>query len=312
MIIALLAHINTCIPFSLSVGISGRALGMNVVVHMSRDAKSWKKDLLKNHGAEVVEHDGDYGVAVTLGRKTALETPNTHFVDDENSVDLLLGYSVAAFELKQQLLEADVTVDEDHPLVVHIPCGVGECFHGTPMTSNPVPGGAGGGICFGLKMVFQDLVEIVFAEPTSACSMLLGLASGKFENTSVTDVGLQMDTVADGLACASPSSVACRAIERLLFGIYTVTDDVMLKFVATLHEMEGSFAEPSSVAVFGGIARMSSHIQSCQEGDAAAVSYLLEKGTHVFWLTGGLFVPEKEREELIRKGRMLSKHKLTE
>ena len=94
----------------LSIGITGAAMGLQTEVHMSCDAKQWKKDLLRSRGVKVVEHTGNYSVAVTAGRESAVADPRAHFVDDERSMDLLLGYSTAAFEVMEQLDALSVEV----------------------------------------------------------------------------------------------------------------------------------------------------------------------------------------------------------
>ena len=57
---------------------------------------------------EVIEYADDYCAAVEQGRKNSDQDPMSYFVDDENSQNLFMGYSVAGERLKKQLEEQNI------------------------------------------------------------------------------------------------------------------------------------------------------------------------------------------------------------
>ena len=266
----------------LSIGIMSAAVGYQVIVHMSADAKQWKKDLLRSHGVTVKEYESDYSEAVKNGRALSDADPNSYFVDDENSKTLFLGYAVAAKRLQKQLEEKNVAVDEEHPLFVYIPCGVG---------------GAPGGVCFGLKLLFGDYVHCFFIEPTQAPCMLVGMATGLNQEISVQDIGLTGLTHADGLAVGRPSGFVGRVMKNLLGGEFTIRDGKLYDYMRDLLGTENIFLEPSACASFEGpiqIERNESARKYLQENH---LEEKMKNATHIAWATGGSLVPEAIREE---------------
>jgi D-serine dehydratase len=261
----------------LSIGIISAKLGFNVYVHMSSDAKKWKKDLLREKGVTVIEYDSDYSKAVSEGRRQAQADENMHFVDDENSKDLFLGYAVAALRLQKQLEELGIVVNGENPLFVYLPCGVG---------------GGPGGVAFGLKMIFKDSVHCFFAEPTHSPAMLLGLLTGLHDKVSVQDFDIDNVTEADGLAVGRPSGFVGKLLEELISGVYTVEDDHLFQLLTMLVDTENIDLEPSALAGFPGVINVISQ-----------PDFQYPHATHLVWATGGSMLPEEMKKENYEKGK---------
>ncbi|MBJ6385874.1 D-serine ammonia-lyase [Enterobacter cloacae] len=256
----------------LSIGIMSARIGFKVTVHMSADAREWKKARLRSHGVTVVEYEQDYGVAVEQGRKAAESDPNCFFIDDENSRTLFLGYAVAGERLKAQFAAQGRVVDAEHPLNVYLPCGVG---------------GGPGGVAFGLKLAFGDSVHCFFAEPTHSPCMLLGVHTGLHDEIAVQDLGIDNVTAADGLAVGRASGFVGRAMERLLDGFFTLSDQSMYNLLGWLAQEEGIRLEPSALAGMVGPVRIKSDANT----------------THLVWATGGGMVPDDEMANYLAKGK---------
>lgn len=271
----------------LSIGIMGACLGFKVTVHMSADARTWKKEMLRAKGVRVIEYAEDYSNAVEEGRKQAQADPSCHFVDDENSKDLFMGYAVAAERLKRQLDEMSITVDDAHPLFVYLPCGVG---------------GGPGGVAFGLKTIFGDAVHCFFAEPTHCPSMLMGLYTEKHDAVCVQDFGIDNLTAADGLACGRPSGFVGKRMAPLMDGAFTTTDDEMYRLLALLADKEKIFLEPSALAGMPGILRIS---KATDYLNRTALSKAMKNAVHIAWATGGSMVPDDEINAYCARGASL-------
>lgn len=269
----------------MSIGIMSAKLGFSVSVHMSADARQWKKDKLRAHGVNVVEYEQDYSIAVEQGRKEAEKNPRCFFIDDENSKTLFLGYAVAGLRLKHQFETLNIPVDSEHPLFVYLPCGVG---------------GGPSGVAFGLKLAFGDAVHCLFAEPTHSPCMLLGVYTQLHDGISVQEVGIDNITAADGLAVGRASGFVGRAMERLIDGYYTIDDQELYNLLSLLNKEEGIQLEPSALAGMTGAIHVSQAKDYLQ--GLSLDSQKMHNATHLVWATGGGMVPTDEMQKYLAQG----------
>lgn len=267
----------------LSIGITSAALGFEVIVHMSADAKQWKKDMLRSKGVTVIEYADDYGKAVEEGRKSSDADPKSYFVDDEKSMNLFLGYTVAASRIKKQFDEKGIVIDKEHPLIVYIPCGVG---------------GAPGGVAYGLKRIFKENVYIFFVEPVLAPCMVLGMATGLHEKISVRDIGITGITHADGLAVGRPSGLVGKLMDSILSGIFTLEDYKLYDYLRCLDSSEHKRIEPSSCAAFEGAVTLMKHEES-RKYIEERIGKNIENAYQICWATGGRMVPQEDMEKFL-------------
>ncbi|RDY23866.1 D-serine ammonia-lyase [Romboutsia maritimum] len=278
----------------LSIGIMSAKLGFKVTVHMSADARQWKKDLLRSRGVEVIEYESDYSKAVDEGRKQSELDENSYFVDDENSKNLFLGYSVAASRLDKQLKEMNINIDDNNPLFVYLPCGVG---------------GGPGGVAFGLKLLYKDNVHFFFAEPTHSPCMTIGSMTGQHDKISVQDFGIDNITAADGLAVGRASGFVGKTLENLMSGCYTITDENLYRLLAMMADNENIFLEPSALAGLVGIVKILTSKDGKKYLKDNNLEDKLQNINHIAWATGGSMVPKEIMDDYYNKGIKFIKNK---
>lgn len=270
----------------ISVGVMGSALGFNTIVHMSNDAKEWKKNHLRERGAKVVEYDGEFSKAITEARIVSNKDPKSYFVDDEDSTDLFKGYSVSALRVKEQLKEMNIKVDEDNPLFLYMPCGVG---------------GSSGGTAFGFRSVLGDNVHAFFVETTHIPSFLIGASTKLHSDVSVHDLGIDGITEADGLSVARPSKFSGYTMESLLSGVFTCEDDILFEHLKNLDALEDIRIEPSSCASIEAAVSLFNFDNALEYLKEHNLMDKLDNINHICWATGGNLVPKDIMDEYLAR-----------
>jgi D-serine dehydratase len=260
-----------------SIGLVARAFGLAAEIHMSHDARSWKKERLRRIGASVIEHPCDYTQTVARARAAA-SAAGSYFIDDETSRLLFVGYTAAASELAEQLRERQLEIGAAAPLVVYLPCGVG---------------GAPGGITAGLKAIYGEAVRCVFVEPIASACVLAALAVGNGSPISVYEIGLDNVTIADGLAVPVASKLVMSSVGASIDAVVAVTDESMLDWVRRAWHESRLRLEPSAASGFAALPLL---LEAAHNAGAPVPP----DAVHVVWATGGSHLPEEQFTALLQ------------
>ena len=113
---------------------------------------------------------------------------------------------------------------------------------------------------------------------------------------SVQDIGLDNKTEADGLAVGRPSHFATEISKHLISGIFTIEDERLFRLLTELKDSQNIFLEPSATAGLIGP-------QLMQKAGYAQTHHLnLKNATHIAWATGGMLVPQQQRDLFYARG----------
>ena len=252
----------------------GRRARFESVVYMSIDAKPWKKARLRKRGVRVIEHDGDYAQAVAAGRAQARDQPRSHFVDDEGSLMLFLGYAASARHLAAQLADAGRRVDATHPLFVHLPCGSAAHRAASRMASRHCSAST----CIA-SLPNPSRRRACWSSWPPAREARVRLRRGPTTGPRPT-------------AVAQASHLVSPLMASLLSGVFTVSDAQLYAQLLAVQRATGVELEPSAAAAVSGPGWLTASPAGRDYVHRYAID--LRRSTHVIWATGGSLVPPEE------------------
>ena len=144
-----------------------------------------------------------------------------------------------------------------------------------------------------------DSVHILFAEPTHAPCMTLGLITGLHDGISVRDIGIDGVTDADGLAVGRPSKLVGTIMDTLLDACYTIDDAKLYPFLTSLQTEKRYISNLLH-------ARRSpsfSCASSAEYIEKFGLEGKMKNSSHIIWATGGSMVPDGEMKLYYERGK---------
>jgi ribosomal protein S18 acetylase RimI-like enzyme len=135
--------------------------------------------------------------------------------------------------------------------------------------------------------------------------MLLGMMTGKHNEVSVFDYGIDNITEADGLAVGRPSGFVGKNMDEILSGIYTVDDEILYVLLSTMIQRENIRLEPSACACISGPLEFIGNEETLGYLSKYNLEEKMENAVHIIWATGGSLVPDSVMDGYYRRGKAL-------
>jgi threonine dehydratase len=203
-----------------SIGLAAKRAGLAATIVAPLGNSTEKNAAMRGFGVELIEHGHDFQAAAEFTERLAAER-NLHFV---RSFDERLVRGVASYSL--ELFRAVADLD-----TVYVPIGMGSGICGMIAARDAL----------GLK---TGIVGVVAA---GAPAYALSFKAGQPVATN------SADTMADGLACRSPSAEAVEIIRRGAERIVTVTDAEIRAAMRHLYTDTHNLAEGAGAAAFAAL-----------------------------------------------------------
>ena len=205
------------------------ARGISATILMPKDSPQTKIEGTKAFGAHVITYDRTTENREEIGERLAAETGATLIRPYEDS-RVIAGQGTVGLEIAEQCAELGVIPD-------HFVC----CCGG---------GGLISGSSIALKSRLND-IQIWSAEPTNYEDTMRSLASGKIETADLAHT-----SICDAIVTPRPGDMTFAINRNMLSGGFAVTDDFILKTMATAFTHLKLVSEPGGAvalaAVLGG------------------------------------------------------------
>jgi threonine dehydratase len=203
-----------------SIALAARRVGMPATIVVPFGNSREKNAAMRAFGAELVEHGADFQEAAEFAARLA-EERRLHFVVSFHPL-LVAGVATYALELLRAVAELDT---------VYVPIGMGSGICGMISARDAL----------GLR------TKVVGVVAEGAPAYALSFAAGKPVPTNAAE------TMADGLACRAPDSLAVDTILKGAERVVTVSDEAIRAAMRALYTDTHNLAEGAGAAALAAL-----------------------------------------------------------